>query len=365
MLAPLFPRQAIFNLQWLVKDKMDRLCNALAANDAAGNSSSVLYGLRCFTIDTITAYCFAKDIGVTEEPGFNAPIVIAMESALLFFPLLREFNLIKTMVYALPRWLTKIVTLKLRGLVDLQELLGAQVSEVVERPGTLDAVPHPIIYNRLLDPALDKAARVPGSQSLYDEAQALLFGGGANTLVVGLYNVVENDAIYKRLKEEILSAWPEPKISPSLEKLEQLPYLDAVVKERFRIAPGVPAPLSRILPPSGAVIHGYSLPGGTGVRASALFVHFSKDIFANPEHFDPERWLGEDASSLEKFLIPFSRGPRSCLGQNLATAELYIASPRSFVASISSLIVRQTSACIIETASCLSLKSPYTHFVNQ
>jgi cytochrome P450 len=48
------------------------------------------------------------------------------------------------------------------------------------------------------------------------------------------------------------------------------------------------------------------------------------EYFPDPELFRPERWLGPDATQLEGRLITFSRGPRSCIGINLAHTELYL-----------------------------------------
>ena len=50
--------------------------------------------------------------------------------------------------------------------------------------------------------------------------------------------------------------------------------------------------------------------------------------FEKPEQFIPERWLTEDREAQErheKFFVPFSKGPRSCLGINLAWCEMYLA----------------------------------------
>jgi cytochrome P450 len=47
---------------------------------------------------------------------------------------------------------------------------------------------------------------------------------------------------------------------------------------------------------------------------SAYTVHHSETIFKNSKAFDPDRWMGEDSASLDKWLVPFSKGPRSCLG---------------------------------------------------
>ena len=48
---------------------------------------------------------------------------------------------------------------------------------------------------------------------------------------------------------------------------------------------------------------------------AGYFVHNSEAIFKNPKDFDPDRWLGEDAASLEKWLVSFGKGPRMCMGQ--------------------------------------------------
>ena len=52
----------------------------------------------------------------------------------------------------------------------------------------------------------------------------------------------------------------------------------------------------------------------TIVSTSAVFVHTNPDVFPDPERFIPERWLQQDSQNLDAWLVPFSKGPRSCLG---------------------------------------------------
>ena len=51
-------------------------------------------------------------------------------------------------------------------------------------------------------------------------------------------------------------------------------------------------------------------------------------IFPEPDTFLPDRWLGEPVApngrALGQYLVPFGRGPRMCLGMNMAQAEIYI-----------------------------------------
>ena len=56
-------------------------------------------------------------------------------------------------------------------------------------------------------------------------------------------------------------------------------------------------------------------------------MNYNERVFPNPRSFIPERWISNDAAYLKKLedvAAPFSKGSRSCIGRNLATAEIYI-----------------------------------------
>jgi cytochrome P450 len=58
----------------------------------------------------------------------------------------------------------------------------------------------------------------------------------------------------------------------------------------------------------------------TIVGISNVFVHMNPDIFPDPRTFRPERWLEDKidgSESLDRWLVAFSKGPRSCLGVKL------------------------------------------------
>ena len=58
---------------------------------------------------------------------------------------------------------------------------------------------------------------------------------------------------------------------------------------------------------------------------SGIFMHNSSEIFEHVESFNAGRWLAADAKSLDQWLVTFSKGPRSCLGVNLAWCGMDIA----------------------------------------
>lgn len=143
--------------------------------------------------------------------------------------------------------------------------------------------------------------------------------------MTGVHHILRNPEVQQRLVDEVCTAWPVLDQAPSYEVIEKLPYLTAVIKETLRMALPLPAGLPRVVPSSGAVISGVEIPGGTVVSQSALFVSFSEEIFARPCQFLPDRWLQPESKALENWLVAFSKGPRSCLGINLAYCELYLA----------------------------------------
>lgn len=54
---------------------------------------------------------------------------------------------------------------------------------------------------------------------------------------------------------------------------------------------------------------------------SSHFVHRNASVFEDPNEFVPERWLGTDGRNLDRWLVSFSRGPRSCLGLKYANVH--------------------------------------------
>ncbi|KAK9366241.1 cytochrome P450 [Lipomyces kononenkoae] len=330
VLQPLFSRRAIVKMQGLIREKIDHLASVLTTRDAAGKSSDLFFAFRCFTLDTITEFCFAKSIDAMDAPEFKAPIVQAMEAANPTFILFKHFALFRKLIFSLPPSLAMKLSPETAGLTQLRVILGQQVKEVCANQENLAKASHPIIYSRLLDPAAQNGRPIPVPGSLHEEAQALMFAGTdtvGNTLMIGFFHILEQPALQVNLRQEVCQVWPELSQPPDFETLEKLPLLTAAIKESLRMASGVTTPLPRVVPQSGATIGKYSVPAGTIVGMSSVFVHYSAEIFPEPNKYDIERWLerGATGKSLDQWLIPFSKGPRSCLGINLAWCELYLA----------------------------------------
>ncbi|GFR14352.1 cytochrome P450 4c3 [Trichonephila clavata] len=103
--------------------------------------------------------------------------------------------------------------------------------------------------------------------------------------------------------------------------LNDLKYLDCVLKETQRLYPAVPM-FARSLKKDSNIC-GYSIPKGSTCVVLLYFLHRDKEVFPDPERFDPDRFLPENAVIIpECGFIPFSSGPRNCIGQKFAVMEM-------------------------------------------
>jgi cytochrome P450 len=104
------------------------------------------------------------------------------------------------------------------------------------------------------------------------------------------------------------------------------------MKETLRLSSAVTNRLQLIDPTEPTVLGDFVIPPGTPMSTSIPFILRDATIFPSPEVWNPARWIqsstntANNVSRLEHYLTPFSKGPRSCLGSNLAYAELYLAS---------------------------------------
>lgn len=84
--------------------------------------------------------------------------------------------------------------------------------------------------------------------------------------------------------------------------------------------------LSRRTSSQGCTIDGRYIPGGTYVGVPYFSAFRSHQNFTRAEEWLPERWLDEGKGGFEgdvkEVMQPFSLGPHSCLGVNLAWAEI-------------------------------------------
>jgi cytochrome P450 len=108
---------------------------------------------------------------------------------------------------------------------------------------------------------------------------------------------------------------------PTEQEVESMPYLEGALREAMRLFPA--GTWTGRLAMQDFALDSYPFPKGTWVMMSPYITHRIPAVFPEPYRFRPERWLSIHPSAYE--FMPFSAGPRYCIGTSLAMMQLKVA----------------------------------------
>ena len=177
-----------------------------------------------------------------------------------------------------------------------------------------------MIQSFMDSPTLPESEKRP--ERIKGEAQIAIGAGTLTTthaLKAATYHVLANPPIHAQLMAELEKHIPDPNSPPSLRQLEQMPYLICIMHETFRVFYGNSHRLQRIFRYQSIQYQDIVIPPGTPISMSTVHVHDNPRAFPDPYTFDPSRWQGP--SPPYKYIVPFGRGSRQCVGMELAKAE--------------------------------------------
>ncbi|KAL5379726.1 hypothetical protein PMIN03_012227 [Paraphaeosphaeria minitans] len=144
-----------------------------------------------------------------------------------------------------------------------------------------------------------------------------------------LYHLIRTPEALGKLRGEIEKNVREEKCTPhqvTFKVSQEMPYLQACIKEGLRLHPGTGLPLWRVVSEGGATIAGRYFPAGAEVGINTWVAHYDADIWGSDvEVFRPQRWLDADAEQLkvmEAHYIPFGLGSRTCIGRHIGHLEM-------------------------------------------
>lgn len=131
---------------------------------------------------------------------------------------------------------------------------------------------------------------------------------GSDTTAVSLsstlYHLIKTPGAMQKLRDEVRSFEREGKLAPSTVSFaasQEMPYLQACIKEALRLHPAVGLPLWRTVYAGGAEISGQYFPAGVDIGINAWVTHYDRDIWgADVDEYRPERWLEADAGRLKQ-----------------------------------------------------------------
>ncbi|KAL6418345.1 hypothetical protein ACFW04_012211 [Cataglyphis niger] len=157
-----------------------------------------------------------------------------------------------------------------------------------------------------------------------EEVDTFMFEGHDTTamgITFALLLLAEHKDIQERVRIEVENAMQESGGKLTMRSLQNLPYLERCLKETLRLYPSVHI-ISRNVE-EDIKLHSHVIPAETMLFLNIYGVHRDPNFWSNPEVFDPDRFLPERIQKRHPYsYLPFSAGPRNCIGQRFGLLEL-------------------------------------------
>ncbi|NBM17238.1 cytochrome P450 [Streptomyces sp. GC420] len=182
-------------------------------------------------------------------------------------------------------------------------------------------IDHGDLMSILIGTVDEESGQGLSEEEIHKQVMTLLAGGmetTANAICSTLHLISEHPEVERRLNEEldeVLAGRPA-----TFEDIPRLDYLYRVLYETLRIRP--PVWLLTRMTTSDTELGGHPIPRDTIVLLSPYLLHHNPELFAEPETFDPDRWLPERVDDItEAAMQPFIMGNRKCIGDKFALTE--------------------------------------------
>uniref|UniRef100_A0A2S2Q055 Cytochrome p450 n=1 Tax=Sipha flava TaxID=143950 RepID=A0A2S2Q055_9HEMI len=161
-----------------------------------------------------------------------------------------------------------------------------------------------------------------------DEVVTMMSAGSdtsAVTICFCLLLLAIQPDIQDKVYDEIYSIMGDGDESITIEDTNKLVYLEQVIKETLRLFPVAPMFL-RVLQDDVKIVSCPDVvPKGTTCILAPLYTHHIPELYPNPWSFKPENFNPENVEKRHKYsFIPFSSGPRNCLGSKYAMLSMKI-----------------------------------------
>ncbi|KAF9238714.1 hypothetical protein LCP9604111_9356 [Penicillium roqueforti] len=300
--------------------------------------------LQYYAFDVIGELTFSKPLGFLEKGNDVDGIIVALEHTLDYVGKIGQMPWLDYLFIKNP--LRSFLTGGSTGAVA--RFARARLDERLKQKSTPVAKTHQDFLDHFLKAKDEHPTIVDDNQVLSYTISNM--NAGSDTTAISLrailYYTLKNPPVSIKLHQELTIALKENRISVPVswkQSQEQLPYLDAVIKEALRLHPAVGLMLERVVPAEGLQLPdgGPFLPAGTIVGANPWIVHRHRVFGEDVESFVPERWLKMDTESEANFLdrkqkmlratFTFGAGPRTCIGKNISLLEIYKLIPSLFL----------------------------------
>ncbi|XP_001658673.2 probable cytochrome P450 4d14 isoform X2 [Aedes aegypti] len=288
------------------------------------------------TLDIISESAMGVKLNAQDDPNSSYVQAVKEMSEIIFqrlFSLLRTHKLFFQMSEAAQRQRAALKVLhKFTDSVILQR--KDQLDDEQARQESKQKLEETDIYGKRKMTLLELLLNVSveghhlSNSDIREEVDTFMFAGHDTTtscISFSAYHIARHPEVQQKLYDEMVQVIGKDfkNAELSYSTLQELKYLEMTIKEVLRIHPSVPIIGRKTT--GDMRIDGETVPAGVDIAVLIYAMHNNPEVFPEPEKFDPERFNEENSAKRHPYsYIPFSAGPRNCVGQKYALLEIKV-----------------------------------------
>uniref|UniRef100_A0A182NTX5 Cytochrome P450 n=1 Tax=Anopheles dirus TaxID=7168 RepID=A0A182NTX5_9DIPT len=287
--------------------------------------------ITLYALDSICATSMGVNIHAQEDPNNEYVQGVKTVSEYVFrriFSIMRQFPSL-FVFYPYARHQGKVIK-KLHEFTNSVIETRRKQLEIQSNAGQEEST----LYSKHRDTFLDQLLKVKingkplSTADIREEVDTFMFEGHDTTtsgISFTILQLAKHQDIQQKLFEELDQVLGESAKTAVLTNsmLQELKYLDLVIKESLRLVPPVPFIGRQLL--EDMEMNGTIIPAGTMINLNIYNLHRNPKVFPEPDKFIPERFSDDNEIKRGPYdYIPFSAGSRNCIGQKYALLEMKV-----------------------------------------
>jgi len=349
----LYSMSSLLSYEPYVDECIDIFLSKLGHFARSGTSIDLVHWFQCYAFDVIGEITYSERFGFLDNGDDVAGTMAALEKTMVYSTLVGIFPRLHPFIYAV---MEKIPGSGAAGRTYLMSFVQRKINErgdakqrgVYVQPRVSEDGATPQDFLEKLTEAQQQNPDKVTPYHIFMMGLSNIIAGADTTAIslsAVLYHLITTPGALSNLREEIEEHGLGDRRT-TFKASQEMPYLQAVLKEALRMHPATGLPLWRVVPQGGVQIGEHWLPPGSNVGVNSWVAHYDKNVFGADAHiFRPERWLeakgegGDRLKNMEASFMPVSRplcicrlqpdhvlqfglGSRTCLGRHISTLEM-------------------------------------------
>ncbi|KAI2466334.1 cytochrome P450 [Annulohypoxylon bovei var. microspora] len=257
--------------------------------------------MQCYAFDVISCITYSRRLGFLDQGQDVEGIIAAIENGLEYATLAGVYPALHPYLFELSdsllgggksQGIGYVFNYTIQCMAEHQASAKAMDDDEKPVPGKSRDFLSKFVRRHMKDPDTFTSDHVTQGCSTNMVA-------GSDTTAISLsailYYLLKNPQCFAKLREEVAEAQRTKGVHErdiSFKQSQEMPYLQAVIKEALRLHPATGLPIERIVPAGGATIAGRFFPEGSIVGVNTWVEHRNPRIFGeDANEFKPERHI--------------------------------------------------------------------------